>query len=106
MSGPSERERVSEYLEESPHRLARSFRAPKAGDVSRREGWTAGGGFKGAEVGHSRRVAESSQVFGAPAIAGTPLNPSKPLCHAGTTYILARERITLPRQLVLTRPYP
>jgi hypothetical protein len=101
MSGSSERERVSEHLEESLHRLARSFRAPKSWDVSRREGWRPPeGDLRGRRRGHSRYVAESSQVFGAPAIAGTPLNPSKPLCHAGTTRIPAREPLLLPRQLV------
>ena len=44
MSGRSERKRVSECLEESPHRLARSFRARKSWDVSRRRVWLAGGG--------------------------------------------------------------
>ena len=50
MRGSSERERVSEYLEESPHRLARSFRAPKSWDVSRHGRVAAGEGFKGAEA--------------------------------------------------------
>jgi hypothetical protein len=106
MSGPCERERVSECLEESPLRLARSFRAPKSWDVSRREGRTAAGGFKGAEAGHSRYVAESSQVFGAPALAGTPLNPSKPVVPCWHNLYPGKGASFAPAPTRYTRPKP
>ena len=66
MSGSSERERVSEYLEESPRRLARSFRARKSWDVSRRRVWPAGGGLRGRRQDHPRQSQKALKSFALP----------------------------------------
>ena len=63
--GSSERGRVSEYLEESPHLLARPS-PPKSWDVSRREGVSGRRGIKGAEADIPERRRKLSSLWHKP----------------------------------------